>query len=161
MLTRKQLKQLKNEIVLNSLFLKDYSNTLYISKKTVYNFFEAYIENLYDIAENDDFNSKDIIDIIDKYDNIDNLYNYYINSCIDGYDPLLKDDYIAYIFIGVGYSILIYDVSDYKIKVAAMIDNKISKITSNSIFYDNAGDPYFKKYGYKYYLKEAIRKEVL
>ena len=76
MLTRKQLKQLKSEIVLNSLFLKDYSNTLYISEKTVYNFFEAYIENLYDIAASDDFNSKDIIDILEKYDNIDNLYNY-------------------------------------------------------------------------------------
>ena len=159
MLTRKQLKQLRNEIVLNSLFLKDYSNTLYISEKTVYNFFEAYIENLYDIAASDNFNSKDIIDILEKYDNIDNLYNYYIDSCIDDYDPLLKDDYIAYIFIGIDYSILIYDVSDYKIKVAAMINNKISKITSNNIFYDNNGDPYFKKYGYRYYLNEAIKKD--
>lgn len=159
MLTKKQLKQLRNEIVLNSLFLKDYSNTLYISEKTACSFFDSYIENLYDIASDDGFNSKDIIDIIDKYDNIDNLYNYYMDCCIDGYDPLLKDDYIAYIFIGIGYSILIYDVSDYKIKVAAMIDNKISKITSNSVFYDNNGDPYFKKYGYKYYLSEAIRKD--
>ena len=75
MLTKNQLKQLRKEIVLNSLYLKDYSNSLYIKEKTACAFFDSYIEYLYEIATEDQFKSKDILDVIDRYDNIDNLYN--------------------------------------------------------------------------------------
>ena len=40
-MTYKQFKQLRNEIVLNSLFLKDYSNSFYIKNKTVCAFFDS------------------------------------------------------------------------------------------------------------------------
>lgn len=89
MLTKKQLKQLRKEIVLNSLFISDYNNSLYIDNNAVCAFMDAYLENLCDIASCDGYEG-DVIDIIHKYDNIDNLYNYYLDSCVDGYDPLSK-----------------------------------------------------------------------
>lgn len=44
MLTYEQLKQLRGEIVLNSIFVKDYSNSLGIDPQRVCDFFEGYLE---------------------------------------------------------------------------------------------------------------------
>ena len=160
MLTKNQLKQLRKEIVLNSLFLKDYNNSLYIDKKTCYLFFDGYIENLYDMAKNENYKNKDITDIINKYDNIENLYNYYL--CFEN-DPLIKDDYIAYCCDGIYAGMVIYDINDYKVVNASYYIDKygnmiINKITSNTIYYDNIGDPYIKKYGRRYLLSNFIKK---
>lgn len=72
MLSKRQLKQLRSEIVMNSVFLKDYSNSLNINEKTACNFFDGYSEYI------DDENLQD---------NINNLYDYY---CIYDYDPLVR-----------------------------------------------------------------------
>lgn len=165
MLTKKQLINLRKNICLNSLFLKDYENDLYIKNKTVCDFFDSYIENLYDIAKNENFKSDDIIDIIDKYDNAENLYNYYIDSCVDGYDPLIKNDYIAYhnesLFAGCVIYDVRYGVYDY-ILCASYYINKygymiINKLTKNKIYYDSIGDVYIKKYNHRYYLNNFIK----
>ena len=160
MLTKKQLKQLRKEIVLNSLYIKDYSNSLYIDPKTCCNFFDSYIEELYYIAEEDGFNSDDISDIIDKYDNIENLYNYYL--CYED-EPLLQDDFIASKPINNSDAIIIYNVDDYYI-ITGMIYlsglyMKSAKITRNKIYHDGNGDPYFNKYGSRYYLSDFMRKD--
>ena len=162
MLTKNQLKVLRAEITLNSLFIKDYENTLRIKEKTVCAFFDSYIDNLSDLASCDGYEG-DIIDIIDKYDNIDNLYNYYIDSCVDGYDPLLQNDYIASISITAFHGVLCYYISDYLIIVASYYTNKyghmvINKITNNNIYYDSDGAAYFFKDRYKYYLSELVRR---
>lgn len=163
MLTKNKLKQLRNEITLNSLDLKDYSNTLNIKEKTASSFFDSCMNELLEKASADGFHG-DIIDIIDKYDNIDNLYNYYIESCVDGYDPLLQDDYIASLSISALNGVLCYFVNDLIITVASFYINRygymiINKITSNSIYYDNDGAAYFFKDKHKYYLSELVRVE--
>ena len=158
MLTKKQLKTLRNEITLNSLFLKDYSNSLFIKEKTACNFFDSFIDDIYN---NDDVSGLSFYDVLEKYDNIDNLYNYYIESCIDNYDPLLQDDYIAMYNINVYYAIVIhsieYSVIDYV--YTSMIDGykQVKKITKNKIYYDKSGNGYIKVYKKKYYLSEFMK----
>lgn len=163
MLTKNNLKRLRSEISLNSLDLKDYSNTLNIKEKTASRFFDSYMDDLLEIASAEGF-AGDIIDIIDRYDNIDNLYNYYIDSCVDGYDPLLPDDYIASISISAFNGVLCYFINDLLITVASFYINKynnmvINKITTNNIYYDSDGAAYFFKDRYKYYLSELIRRD--
>lgn len=160
MLTKNELKQLRNEIVLNSILLKDYSNSLYISEKTACSFFDSFIDYIY----NEYSNGLDFNEVLEQYDNIDVLYDYYIDCCINGYDRLLKDDYIGYIFIGIGYSIVVYAISDYDITVATLENDvrgnpRITKITTNRLYYDNTGNAYFMKYGYKYYIDEIVKKD--
>ena len=164
MLTKKEIKTLKNEIVLNSLFLKDYSNSLYIKNKTVYSFFDSYIENLYDIAENDGFINHDIYDILEKYDNIDVLYNYYLSLCIDGYDPLCKDDYIAYFNNSVFSGLVIYSINDFYVVVASYgllgVNNSFNndKLTINRLHYSvKKDDYYFIKNHRRYYINDFMK----
>lgn len=87
MLTKNELKQLRKEIVLNSVFIKDYSNSLGIDENKVCTFFEGYAEYLNELA----LSSKDYkigyYERITKYDTINNLWNYY-NIFID--DPLKR-----------------------------------------------------------------------
>lgn len=91
MLTKKQLKQLKNEIVLNSLFMKDYDNTLFIKRDRVCNFFNSFIEYIEEIyTERHGHSAYSYNELFKEYDNINNLYNYY---CMFEEDPLLQDDY--------------------------------------------------------------------
>lgn len=46
-----KLWKLRNEIVLNSLFLSSYTNSFGISKNVVYDFFESYMEYLRELEE--------------------------------------------------------------------------------------------------------------
>ena len=84
MLSKTQLKQLRKEIVLNSLFISDYENSFNIDANDVCIFFEGYFEDLcyilkdeigeeeYNKLSSDNFYKK----VFEK-DNIDNLCNYY------------------------------------------------------------------------------------
>ena len=99
MLTYKEIKQLRKEIVLNSIYLDDYRNSLYITPKDACDFFDSVIdyyyddinESMYDAAK--DGNKKLYNQLKEKRDNlIDNLtikqiYDYY--KYLE-YDPLLK-----------------------------------------------------------------------
>lgn len=159
MLTKNQLKQLRNEISLNSVFLKDYSNSFYIKEKTVCAFFESFLEYIDELAPGMDF-----YDAIEKYDNIDILYNYYLDSCIDGYDPLLKDDFIAYKSDCVFFGCVIYDYDiDYDEVVLTATYNHnekngamiLSKMTKNKLYYDYKLEKYyFRKNKRKYYIDD-------
>lgn len=85
--TKEELWQLRNEIVLNSLYLKDYSNLFEIPEDVCYNFFEGYVEELCLQAEDEGFKWEDIIDVFNKYDTPENLY-YYYSCCENAFDYL-------------------------------------------------------------------------
>ena len=76
-MTKKELKQLRKEIVLNSLFIKDYSNSFGIDPEKVCIFFDGYLEDL-----SNKYNTRDL-DIVLKHDNINNLWSYYNCFCFD------------------------------------------------------------------------------
>ena len=86
LLTKEELWDLRKEIVLNSLFTSDYENTHHILPKDVQDFFDGYIEYLYELAEENGENP-DIQDLCIKYDNADNLENWYY--CFED-NPLLN-----------------------------------------------------------------------
>ena len=70
-----QLKQLRSEIVLGSLYTSDYKNSLNIDIREVQDFFDGYVEYLWEIAEEN--GSSDI----DEYDTQENLESWY--NCFD------------------------------------------------------------------------------
>ena len=75
MLTMEQLKQLRSEIVLGSLYTSDYKNSLNIDIREVQDFFDGYVEYLWEIAEEN--GGADI----DEYDTQENLESWY--NCFD------------------------------------------------------------------------------
>jgi hypothetical protein len=86
MLNREQLKQLRKEIVLNSLYISDYENRFELDAKKVQDFFDGYFEELTYITrdeigedEYDKLSDNSFYDEIFKRDNLDNLYNYYLS----------------------------------------------------------------------------------
>lgn len=78
-LTRSQLQELRSEIVLNSLFLKDYENSLGIEPKEAYSFFDGYVDYLYELVDKNDKGARayDIFDVVMAKDNLNNLYDYF------------------------------------------------------------------------------------
>lgn len=86
LLTREELWDLRKEIVLNSLYTSDYENTHHILPRDAQNFFDGYVEYLYELAE-ENGEEPDIHDLCIKYDNADNLENWYY--CFDE-NPLLN-----------------------------------------------------------------------
>ena len=86
LLTREELCDLRNEIVLNSLYTSDYENTHHILPRDVQDFFDGYVEYLDELAE-EDGEELDITDLYAKYDNPDNLENWY--NCFED-NPLLN-----------------------------------------------------------------------
>ena len=86
LLTKEELWDLRNEIVLNSLYTSDYENTHHILPRDVQDFFDGYVEYLYELAEENGENP-DIQDLCMKYDNPDNLENWY--NCFED-NPLLN-----------------------------------------------------------------------
>lgn len=76
-LTKEQLWQLRQEIVLNSLFISDYENSLGIDAKECNTFFEGYVEYLWELATSElDYTGNDIMWVFEKLDNKDNLADY-------------------------------------------------------------------------------------
>ena len=88
MLNKNELKQLRNEIVLNSVFLKDYKNSLGINENKVCSFFDGYMEYLCELSYNKNGNELEYNEFLKRYDTIENLWNYY-NIFIN--DPLSKE----------------------------------------------------------------------
>lgn len=87
MLTYEQLKQLRGEIVLNSLFLNDYQNSLGIDPQKVCDFFNGYLEDKMICFEEDNphATSKQKDRYFDKVlheNDIQSMYDYYM--CIEG-----------------------------------------------------------------------------
>ena len=157
MLTKNELKQLRSEITLNSLFLKDYENTLFIKPETVYNFFDSFLDYCY---ENENY-MLSIGDFLEKHDNINELYDYYL---IYESDPLIKDDFIAHLFLTLYDAVVIYEIdNDYVITAfyhrfsKHIIGETTSKLTKNKLYYNYAGDLYFIKNHRRYYINDFTR----
>ena len=89
MLSMKQLKQLRNEIVLNSLYLSDYQNSLGVNPRNVYNFFEGYLDmkmcEYCEAHEHATPKQKDkyFEKLLNKNDYAD-MFNYYLDCSIEG-----------------------------------------------------------------------------
>ena len=158
MLTKNQLKQLRKEIVLNSLFLNDYNNSLFIKEKAAYAFFDSYIEYLYEIAHENNFKSDNITDVLNEYDNIENLYNYYL--CYEN-NPLLQDDYIATKHINNSDGIVIYHIDNNSVYAAFMCLHGLyyenTKIKEYKLYESIKNGYYFKINNIRYYINDFMR----
>ena len=83
--TREKLQQLRDDIILNSLYTSDYENSFDIPADDVQNFFDGYIDFLGELEEEDYEEGRrddrpsmtDIGDFLDQYDTIDHLENWY------------------------------------------------------------------------------------
>lgn len=166
MLTKKQLKQLRSEITLNSLFFNDYSNTLYIKNKTACVFFDGYMEYIYDLATEEKHNNNlNVFDVIDEYDNIINLYNYYCDCCVNGCDPLLQDDFIASKSINNSDAIVIYNIENSYIYNCVLVAfccldglcMKSTKIKKYKLYLSSKNGYYFKVNKIRYYINDFIK----
>ena len=87
MFTKEELKKLRNQITLNSVYVCDYENNMGIEPKVVCDFFDGYVSYLDEILkeEHPDVAGDCYWDILFKYDNDENLEKWY--SCFDA-DPL-------------------------------------------------------------------------
>ena len=74
----KQLKQLRDEIVLCSLYIKDYNNS-FMSTYDALTFFNGYADYLGELMSEKikDYNDSKYFDYLNEFDNINNLKTYY------------------------------------------------------------------------------------
>lgn len=85
-MTKENLWNLRKEIMLGSLYTSDYENSFQILSTIVQNFFDGYIEYLWELAEENNKKDIDFEDLIKIYDNANNLESWY--CCFDE-DPLM------------------------------------------------------------------------
>jgi hypothetical protein len=95
--TKEDLQSLRNEIVLNSLFVSDYNNSFGISANSVCDFFDSYMEFLSELAFEDNFKIGDpskgmhtYSEFFEKYDTIENLLEWY--GCYESFDWVEYDE---------------------------------------------------------------------
>lgn len=87
MMTREQLWKLRQEVCLGSLFVDDYRNSFGLTAKSVCDFFDGYIEFLWDIAQ-DDHGRQTTFEDVYALDSDEYLYEWYL--CFDE-DPFVKE----------------------------------------------------------------------
>ena len=81
-LGKTQLKRLRDDIVLNSLFIADYNNRYGIDPNDVCNFFDGYMSYLGELEKEKYGKELDNIeDFFNEFDNIENLWDWY--CCIE------------------------------------------------------------------------------
>lgn len=84
-MTIEQLKRLRKQIVLNSLYTRDYENNMNIEPKAVQDFFDGYSEYIEERVKEDYGESvvyeDRFVDLCDKYDNASTLEEWYL--CFD------------------------------------------------------------------------------
>lgn len=83
-LTREDLQKLRNEIVLNSCYSYDYTNSFDFNEHDICAFFDGYYDYLWELAK-EKYNTDEITHFLisDEFDNIDNLVCWF-----DCYDDL-------------------------------------------------------------------------
>lgn len=91
-MNKAQLRKLRKEIVLNSVFTSDYENSFGIDSEKVCAFFDSFVEDICELYE-EEHNTKKywLQDVFAEYDNIDQLWEYY-NCYVE--DPLPIEDSI-------------------------------------------------------------------
>ena len=77
-LTSAELSQLRKEIVLNSVYIYDYTNSFGFNRWDIGSFFDGYVSYLEELAEEDGYEG---IDYLTKYDTEENLYSWFL--CYD------------------------------------------------------------------------------
>ena len=79
MLTTKELISLREDIILGSLYYSDYKNTLNLKAQDVFDFFDAYLNYLEELMDEDtkDYSDEQFWEFLDKYDTDANLINFY------------------------------------------------------------------------------------
>ena len=79
-LTKKQLWQLRQQVVVNSAFVADYRNDMGYDENSIYNFFDGYYDYMWELAEEDGavltHNN-----VMATYDNADILWSWF--NCYD------------------------------------------------------------------------------
>jgi len=81
-LNKIQLNRLRDDIVLNSLFIADYNNRYGIDPNDVCNFFDGYMSYLGELEKEKYGKELDNIeDFFNEFDNIENLWDWY--CCIE------------------------------------------------------------------------------
>lgn len=86
--SKEDLKQLRSEVVLNSIWYSDYTNSFGIKEKSVAYFFDGYYEYLCELAE-EEMGSTTHEDVL-KLDNLDNLYGWW--NCFDDFSWVEYDE---------------------------------------------------------------------
>lgn len=88
-LNKNQLKQLRREIVLNSIFTNDYKNSFDLDPEQVQTFFDSFIDDIENTTKENpkskDYKlyKKDFHKWLAKHDNINELYNYFLSVAWD------------------------------------------------------------------------------
>ena len=79
MVTFDEVRQLRREIVLNSLYISDYENSLGYDPHDVCDFFDGYVGYLAEIMERDRFSvdAWEYFDVLWSYDTDENLEDWY------------------------------------------------------------------------------------
>ncbi len=88
-LTEKDVIKLRKEVPIGSLFLRDYRNTFGVDTRMVCEFFDAYLEYLGELMEEDGIPDAKFWDEIGNYDNDKNLtawFNCYVESPLYYYE---------------------------------------------------------------------------
>jgi hypothetical protein len=102
-LTKQELQKLRNEIVLNSIYTNDYTNTFNIHPRQVQDFFDGWLEECSATPLDDNDNTLNDLNLSynEYYDklfelatNIDELYTYYIYMFDE--DPLSQKFFEKY-----------------------------------------------------------------
>ena len=93
-MTSAELKQLRKEVVINSMEVSDYRNTLNIDAEKTKRFFDRYIESLieYAVADGVDISNVDMYDVIVDYDSDNALIDFYKHISPSQNDMLLNCD---------------------------------------------------------------------
>ena len=92
MLTKKQLAQLRADIIFCSYYLRDYANRFDIDEETVCNFFDSYAEYLAELMAEDGHTDGEFFDMLEQYDTADNLWSYYSGMFVEDPLPLPKQN---------------------------------------------------------------------
>lgn len=92
-ITFDDVKKLRKEIVLGSLFLSDYKNSLGIDKNSARGFFDGYLEFLGELMEEDGVEDCGFWRQIDSYDNEENLEEWFF--CFDECPLIFDGDSLA------------------------------------------------------------------
>ena len=78
-LTKEELVELRNDIVLNSLYLADYENSFGFNPTQVSHFFEGFVDYIFELAKEDGVT--DFSCVFDAYDTEENLWSWF--NCYD------------------------------------------------------------------------------
>ena len=82
---RDVLKNLREDIVLNSLYISDYENRYGLPAKSVCDWFDGYLDFVGEMMEGEieDYDDAKFFDYLKDYDNIDTLEEWF--CCTEGY----------------------------------------------------------------------------